>query len=368
MKGELPALTGIRGLAAFLVLFGHLINTYLKHHLGEGITVFVWQGPAVDLFFVLSGMIMSHVYLSRGTPVNWRKFFLARFARIAPLYYAAHIFAFVTLIIRIKTFDRAWERALLCDLHNILTFSSCWFPIGHNFQLLGPAWSVSVEVFCYLALFPLLTKLRVNSYILRWVFIFILVNLHFFVVKNVWLGKVINPNFMDTVSTLNQFGTLWRGLIGFTTGWLLWHSWKEKDPVFNFLKRQSVLVIGLLISVQLAKYYRPTIFNTRISGSWPAIYINVPLLATLCHQGSINERICSFKPIKYLGDISFSLYLLHFPFFVVCKSFFKEIHYVPFSLIAIGGSVALAALSYHFLEMPARNKLNILFKPKKLNA
>ena len=85
---DLPQLTGLRGLAAFLVLFGHLKTpegVMLNFGLADPFSAF--DGFGVDIF-VLSGFILCHVYANRllaARGVLW-EFYSARFARIYPLH------------------------------------------------------------------------------------------------------------------------------------------------------------------------------------------------------------------------------------------------------------------------------------------
>lgn len=86
---DLPQLTGLRGLAAFLVLFGHLKTPEgMTLNFGIADPFATGGGFGVDMFFVLSGFIMCHVYADRLQANRGiiRQFFIARFARIYPLH------------------------------------------------------------------------------------------------------------------------------------------------------------------------------------------------------------------------------------------------------------------------------------------
>jgi peptidoglycan/LPS O-acetylase OafA/YrhL len=79
-KQDILALTGVRGVAALTVVVVHIL---IWRHLNR-----TWYLPnqwPVELFFVLSGFVMSMNYL-RPEGVNWRAFFAARFGRVYPLF------------------------------------------------------------------------------------------------------------------------------------------------------------------------------------------------------------------------------------------------------------------------------------------
>lgn len=89
---HLPQLDGLRGVAILIVLLGHIASRPIGLNIG-------WIGPlpplGVDLFFVLSGFLITGVLLrAKGKPHFFRNFYARRVLRIAPLYYALLIFMF----------------------------------------------------------------------------------------------------------------------------------------------------------------------------------------------------------------------------------------------------------------------------------
>ena len=89
-QGHMPRLDGLRGVAIILVMFFHLVffqPACRVDHLFHHFTKYGWTG--VDLFFILSGFLITGILLdSKGAPNYFRNFYVRRCLRILPLYYA----------------------------------------------------------------------------------------------------------------------------------------------------------------------------------------------------------------------------------------------------------------------------------------
>ena len=151
----IPELDGIRGLAILLVLLFHL-----KRHLAAYFQVprifapleIGWSG--VDLFFVLSGFLITSILLrTKGSPNYFRAFYARRLLRIFPLYYAAVFFFFFVELpwqqhagrwLEVSPAEQAWYWSYLANWRNISVTIN---PLSH-------LWSLSIEEQFY-ALWPL---------------------------------------------------------------------------------------------------------------------------------------------------------------------------------------------------------------------
>ncbi|AKU89843.1 acyltransferase family protein [Vulgatibacter incomptus] len=98
IRGHMPALDGVRGLAVLLVLLLHFVGNTTATNRFESALLFVsgYGMLGVDLFFVLSGFLITGIlYDSRGAPGYFRNFYMRRVLRIFPLYYGTLIAFFL---------------------------------------------------------------------------------------------------------------------------------------------------------------------------------------------------------------------------------------------------------------------------------
>ena len=148
---HIPALDGLRGIAILLVLAFHteLLPT-LKPLARDG-----WAG--VDLFFVLSGFLITRILLkSRNSPRYFTNFYARRILRIWPVYFGILLFVFASERYRLLG-DSAtswWWISLATFTQNFYIGAYGWNALP---DWLGPTWSLGIEEQFYL-IWPLLVK------------------------------------------------------------------------------------------------------------------------------------------------------------------------------------------------------------------
>lgn len=155
MPQDLPSLTSIRWfLALGVVLFHYQLNMLAPDAAGWGLIE--RARLAVDVFFVLSGLVLAHVYSRQVEQGRYshRRFLVARFARIYP----AHIAMLAVMVVlaavaiglgqRLEPFDYGLD-----GLFAAVLLIHAWFPITAGNEWNGPSWSLSAEWGAYL-LFP----------------------------------------------------------------------------------------------------------------------------------------------------------------------------------------------------------------------
>lgn len=159
LKREMPGLDVLRGIAILSVFCFHGLKWYLPvgaatepyvRVIGQAVS-FGWLG--VNLFFVLSGFLITGILLDTRTKENyWSSFYIRRFLRIAPLY-------LVVLAILKFALNCTWAYVLLC-LFYLANFASQLRIPGPGY---GPLWSLAVEEQFYLLWPYLVRRLRLRA-------------------------------------------------------------------------------------------------------------------------------------------------------------------------------------------------------------
>jgi peptidoglycan/LPS O-acetylase OafA/YrhL len=289
----------------------------------------------VDVFFVLSGYLITTLLLveiDRTGSINWRRFVLRRLWRLAP---ALGTLCLGMLVLSIW----AWPSTLQPWLEVFLTLtylSDLTVSILHAPQMLGHSWSLSVEEHFYL-LWPvaLLVLARVGP---SWVPVLIL---GLYLAASLWriealaLGTEWRDVYfrLDTRLSGLMFGAC---LAALCRGWSL--AWLASLPLWLV----AVPVAGLLLA----------------HGDWrddgmliwgvPAVELaTAALILGVRGGGGGLAALLSLAPLRWLGKLSYSLYLWHYP---VLRLLRDQGDWQIALLVGLPVSLALAALSYVTVE------------------
>lgn len=348
---EIRALTGLRGLAALIVFWGHTREALASRGLFFDVPevferLFLAGGRQVDIFFVLSGFIMALIYRSWFTDgitsTAYWQFLRRRIARIWPLH------AFIILLVvgtvvgsqlaGMKT-NNGLERFDFWTLPQHLLLVHAWGPFMHGSgEWNPPSWSVSIEWLAYF-LFPLLLWGTAG-----WI-------------RRPWLPIAVTVAIGFALNSQITWG-LWgsegvaRGLSEFTLGCLLANLYGS--PVAEWLQTRlgSWLAAGLLI-IGFA-----LVPNTGfIIG-----VLTAPLLLALSGKANPPATFFGSRPMFFLGEISYSIYLGHFLFTSIAYrlisvewmktgAFEAAVGLVLINAFVIGISTA----SYYLIEQPGRD-------------
>jgi peptidoglycan/LPS O-acetylase OafA/YrhL len=339
---RIPQLDAVRGVAVLLVLL-HNTSTYPPLHL---VADNGWMG--VDLFFVLSGLLITGILLdTKQSDGYFRNFYARRCLRIWPLYYAALLFMFAVV-----PHLRPSEAQTIFAAR-----SSPWwaYPIFlQNFLvpvptaatgLLGVTWSLAVEEQFYLV-WPLVVRFCSESQLRRIAIAVICLSpvLRFFLAQR---GVVIYSN------------TFCR-LDGLMAGALLATAIRSNRFVAS--KFVPAAWISLLISAALALWL-DTLQVRWIVFSLVALASASFVFLALFSSQKWFRAILTNRFLVYTGAISYGIYLLQKIPVDAAKSFHLDRHPLLELVITTAATYAIATLSWNLLEKPFL-KLKRFFEAK----
>ena len=376
-RKHFPELDGLRGLAILLVLATHYqmaipahtaIERAFKNILAHG-----WAG--VDLFFVLSGFLITGILCdSKGQQNYFRNFYGRRFLRIFPLYYG--FLALVLLGLLATAIARHWHPALppcrnLWDVQPWLwTYSfniACAF--GHGSAHLGQLWSLSVEEQFYLVwpliicsfprrlLAPTCVTLIIGALAIR-IFLFYLapqVDAYFLTPARMdslafgaLVAILIRGRHADRVPKIANWALLTAGILlagRFSLGLLRWITHQGTSAAA--VSKLSELWDSTFIFTVVAIFFGALLVKAISPGrSW---------------AGSTIATSCRSRPLRTAGKYSYGWYVFHFPIWTwsfglavslpELRSFRESLLFAPTLIIVNFGTSFLAAYaSYHLYE------------------
>lgn len=366
---ELPALTGIRALAALWVLLFHS-RLRTMEQIPSSIREFIGLGhAAVCFFFVLSGFILAYNYFPKYTslnitPAQIKEFWVARVARIYPLYLLGFLLAAIAhyLLGGVNFYQNASQEVTSWVLR--ISGLHTWWPQLYMEGPNDPSWSLSCEFFFY-ACFPFLAipilKLK-DKHLVTAAVLACFLSL---------VGPVIMvANGTNTGSDLPDLGMFLSfnpvfRIPEFILGMILGRLVLQNQLPNFFTKHGSGIFIGLsIILFVLVNSGTPTPL-LRYGITTPLFALMI--LAMVPQSGAVANFLSS-KPLIALGKASYALYILHRPImygveFAALRLFgSKPIWASLFSLALI---FAASFAAFHFLEEPFQKIIRTWYKSRQ---
>lgn len=329
-----------RGVAALIVVIFHYRLFYqvqISENLfninqlpfNDFLIIFFKNGwLAVQFFFILSGFIFYELYLEKITlkKITLKNFFILRFSRLYPL----HLFTLILTVILIYLFNFFDIKSFKIEgdiYHFILNFFLIHFWGFEQYQSFNePSWSVSIEMMCYLIFF-FIFSLKLNKYFTT-IFLIII--------------SAIIYNFNIFISY---------GLYCFFIGGMCNLIYKKIDTGKFMIFFCIILAISIISLLQIEN----TIYNK-------VILLSITLPSIILILASFQKKnILIGKNFRFLGDISYSIYLNHFVIqllvhlifgiFDIKVNFNSEIVFIIYLAFIIISST----FTYYYLENNAKN-------------
>lgn len=322
---------GLRALAVLAVIVFHMQADWLPGgFLG------------VDVFFVVSGFVVSRVILQRGDSFSWLGFYANRLRRIVPAYAAmllvVALLAAVFLVAEdFRLFEASLRRALLFTSNQHFAKAGDYFaPAAHEWSLLH-TWSLAVEMQFYLLL-PLILRLTPR----RWL--------------STMLGAVCVAGFAIAQWRLTRSGgdlqPLYYAMTARAPEFLMgaWLAAVQKPPDIAPARwRLPVGLLGLALMLSAfmlldGKHFSP------LSAIWPCAGA---LLLMAAQDDTVTGRWLSHRWLVLVGALSYSLYLWHWPILALARYVWQDSD-LPWPLLAAAvlSFSVLAWWSWRFIERP----------------
>jgi exopolysaccharide production protein ExoZ len=340
----------LRGIASLLVVLLHAtvnLNEIIGTHFI--FDFFTFGGAGVDIFFVLSGFIITFTSIKNaGDPSKLLPFLKRRAVRIFPTYWII-ITGFLALQLMLPGFYRTHFDFSFSNL-----MSTYLLFFGH-IMVNGVSWSLSYELFFYVlfSLFFLFSD-RKWPYFFFIIYCLVLIALplagYHFEKSNNWLTVVASPMniefFMGVIAAL---------II----------------PHVPFKFSTALIILGSILFITCGILY-----NQRLWILFEPLYRSFTFglasffIITGIVRYEISRKINVHNVLLLLGEASYSLYLLHLPIIVAGLKVFSllnikgtvSIHIAMFALVA--AICLLSVYFYRWVEKPLINKLNAFFSEK----
>jgi peptidoglycan/LPS O-acetylase OafA/YrhL len=350
LADRLPALTGLRFLAAALVVWHHARGFHVE------VPALPIGGFAVSVFFVLSGFILAHVYPKLEDRRAVSHFLALRVARLWPLHLVTLLFAAIGLV-------DSLDPTFLANL----TMTHGWVPLQpYYFGYNSVSWTISAEFFFYL-MFPILIWRWRDTWWWKWLASGTLVIALILIVR--WLGLPgYSPGAQGLTTHLLYISPLVR-LFEFVSGIVAYHVFLRLRPHVEGGRRYfprampviaSVLEISLLAIVVAALVYSPLagLFDDAAWREWASRSAGLsvaPLMILLALGIGALSHLLSLSVVVFLGEISYAMYLSHA---LVFRTYWQnwggnEPDYAGLS-VCIAIILAVSALLWWMVEVPCR--------------
>lgn len=315
-----------------------------------------WLGPfafgGVELFFVLSGFLITGILLdAKGKPRYFRSFYAKRALRIWPLYYLLLFFAFVVLPVLVAHAHLHLLQFTLFEgrskLVYILLLQNLWYPTGEGAGVLAMTWSLAIEEQFY-AVWPWLVLLFSRRR-LSWILGVIFVASPFIR----WWAK------SRGVSGSEIYFVTWFQLDGLSLGGLL--ALYCRSARFSLPQLKWLAIAGMGIGLPAVLWLQ----TGHSAELWPLWHSVVALtsagfvaFATWCSrtQSTLGSPLRVLW-LRYVGQISYCLYLIHVPVYIALSGKFVRDHIgnsteaaIFVMVLGLVGSLVIGSLSWYLFE------------------
>ncbi len=355
-KPHFEILDGLRGVAAIMVVWFHIFEAYATSHLDQQIN----HGYlAVDFFFILSGFVIGYAYDDRWKTMSTLEFLKRRVIRLQPM---VVIGALIGGIMFYTQGCNVWDvsKVTILALFIATFLNALLIPapigtevrgLGEMYPLNGPSWSLFFEYIGNILYALFIRKLPVKA--LTVLVVLAGCGLSIFAIWGPTGDICVGYSLTKSEFT----GGFLRLLFSFSAGLLLFRLFKPAKVKGAFWICSIILIVLLAI---------PRIGGADhlwMNGLYDTICFALifPLLVYLGASGQVTGKWMT-RTCRFLGDISYPLYMVHYPFIYLYYAWVKnkELTFgqsLPGALAVVIGSMILAYVLLRCYDIPVRNYL-----------
>lgn len=373
--GEIKALTGLRFVAAAWVVLFHfrpMLREAWPGLFDALAPVLNCGAQGVDLFFILSGFVLTWNYLDRMGPSFSARaslhFLWLRLARVWPVYLVTLHLAALWIIFTLYVGhvpSKAVDQLTAVSYVRQLVLVQLWFqPYFDGSSWDGPAWSISAEWLAYLLFAPLVLVIFRISHATR-------------ARSMMWLAVAASLPPVLLLLSSGQFYTPWswlpRIVMQFTAGALVAAAvgrLRPSDRARTYAGYVSVLLICAIVGLMYVLDAHPLPDVTDSGGLVDVLF--VPLVMTLAIGTGSLPGVLSTRPMIFGGQVSFCLYMVHELVHTVWGWSAEQFRltlagpagkFVVLGLLAI--ALGAAILLYRVVEEPARQWMRKMMEARR---
>ena len=355
----MTGLDGLRGIAVLAVILYHL-----------DIGIFPGGFLGVDIFFVLSGFLITSILIQeieQTGRIDRAQFYIRRIRRLMPALFLMLIFSVIAVGIWAQDAAYPVRRDLPWALTFVLNWSYIFFDQSYFVNISRPPmlqhlWSLAIEEQFYViwpVILILLTKTRLNMLGIR--ALISLIASTGAITSSIWMAYLSIKNGYPTPNDPSRvyFGADTHSmglLIGCATA-AFWKSEKLNPKItpdhrnlLNLLSLAAIAVIGYFI-------FKISEFDTElyIYGFTVVSLASAIVVYLATHPGLRLGYLLSFKPLVWLGERSYGIYIWHWPIYMLLRpgidvSWPDSVT----TVVRLGLVLIISNLSYRFIELPIR--------------
>ncbi len=363
-KPHYDLLDGLRGVAALMVIFYHVFEAFATSPIDQR---FNHGYLAVDFFFILSGFVISYAYDDRWKTMTTKDFIKRRLIRLHPMVVLGAVFGVIAFCLQ---GCEKWDGTQVSVSSVMAAFLIGMFLIpavpgtgpevrgnGEMFPLNGPSWSLFFEYIGNL-LYALLIR-RMSTRALAVLVGLAGVGLASFAVFNLSGAGHLGVGW--SMVDYNLPGGFLRVLFAFSMGLLISRVFKPVQI------KGAFWICALAIAALLSMPYVGDGEALWMNGLYDSVCVILifPILVYLGASGKTTDKH-SARICKFLGDISYPLYMVHYPLIYLYFGWVKKENLTfaeawPEAVALVVGSIVLAYVSLRLYDEPVRRYLTRRF-------